>query len=284
MIETRRASTHSRLGLAPSSSCADTTRGHGGVRGDSRRGRPGHWHQLHVPALQARALLAGAAFGLAVFAALARVGGVTDSVRRGGQRGVLHPETGPDRGVSDRRNAALVEAVRDRAARAPACFTLLVPRPYWDPDTEEAALTLERALPLLDQAADDRVEGLVGDPDPFVAVQDALTREPFDEVIVSTLPAPVSPPGLADRRPLRRLTLAAVARSRARCAESGAALALRSPSSSDTRRPAHPGPSRGCRKSSTGVALVSDRGWSIPARGTAYVREHPNVPLRKGLD
>jgi hypothetical protein len=87
---------------------------------------------------------------------------------------------------------ALLEAVRDRAAGAPACFTLLVPRPYWDPDTEEAALTLELALPLLDQAADDRVEGLVGDPDPFVAVQDALAREPFDEVIVSTLPARVS--------------------------------------------------------------------------------------------
>jgi hypothetical protein len=57
---------------------------------------------------------------------------------------------------------------------------------------EEAALTLELALPLLEQAADDRVEGLVGDPDPFVAVQDALALEPFDEVIVSTLPARVS--------------------------------------------------------------------------------------------
>jgi hypothetical protein len=73
---------------------------------------------------------------------------------------------------------ALLEAVRDRAARAPVRFTLLVPRPYWDPDTEQAALTLELALPLLDQAADDRVEGLVGDPDPLVAIQDALAREP----------------------------------------------------------------------------------------------------------
>ena len=87
---------------------------------------------------------------------------------------------------------ALLEAVRDRAVRAPVSFTLLVPRPYWDPDTEEAALTLELALPLLDQAADDRVEGLVGDPDPLVAIQDALAREPFDEVIVSTLSTRVS--------------------------------------------------------------------------------------------
>ena len=87
---------------------------------------------------------------------------------------------------------ALLEAVRDRAARAPVRFTLLVPRPYWDPDTEQAALTLELALPLLDQAADDRVEALIGDPDPLVAIHDALAREPFDEVIVSTLPARVS--------------------------------------------------------------------------------------------
>jgi hypothetical protein len=87
---------------------------------------------------------------------------------------------------------ALLEAVRDRAARAPVRFTLLVPRPYWDPDTEQAALTLELALPLLDQAADDRVEGLIGDPDPLVAIQDALAHEPFDEVILSTLPARVS--------------------------------------------------------------------------------------------
>jgi hypothetical protein len=66
---------------------------------------------------------------------------------------------------------ALIEAVRQRAARGSVSFTLLVPRPYWDPDTEEAALTLELALPLLDEAVGDRVEGLVGDPDPFVAVR-----------------------------------------------------------------------------------------------------------------
>ena len=87
---------------------------------------------------------------------------------------------------------ALIEAVRKRAARGSVSFTLLVPRPYWDPDTEEAALTLELALPLLDEAVGDRVEGLVGDPDPFVAVQDVLARERFDEVVVSTLPARVS--------------------------------------------------------------------------------------------
>jgi hypothetical protein len=86
----------------------------------------------------------------------------------------------------------LLAAVRERAAQGPCEFTLLVPRPYWDADTEESALTLELALPLLDEAAGGRVHGLIGDTDPFVAVQGALTRTPFDEIIVSTLPTHVS--------------------------------------------------------------------------------------------
>jgi hypothetical protein len=86
----------------------------------------------------------------------------------------------------------LLAAVRERAAQGPCEFTLLVPRPYWDADTEESALTLELALPLLDEAAGGRVEGLVGDTDPFVAVQGAMRRTAFDEIIVSTLPTHVS--------------------------------------------------------------------------------------------
>ena len=86
----------------------------------------------------------------------------------------------------------LLAAVRERAAQGPCEFTLLVPRPYWDADTEESATTLELALPLLDEAAGSQVEGLIGDTDPFVAVQGALTRTPFDEIIVSTLPTHVS--------------------------------------------------------------------------------------------
>jgi hypothetical protein len=46
----------------------------------------------------------------------------------------------------------LLAQVRARARRSPCSFTLLVPRPYWDPQTEEAATTLELALPLLDEA------------------------------------------------------------------------------------------------------------------------------------
>ncbi len=87
---------------------------------------------------------------------------------------------------------ALIEAVRERAARGPCSFALLVPRPYWDPDTDEAALTLELAIPLLEEAVGGHVDGLVGDHDPLAAVRDALAAGPFDEAIVSTLPARVS--------------------------------------------------------------------------------------------
>jgi hypothetical protein len=86
----------------------------------------------------------------------------------------------------------LLDEVRARARRSACSFTLLVPRPYWDPDTDEAAATLELALPLLDEAAGGHVDGMVGDSDPFVAVQHAMEEVGFDEVIVSTLPARVS--------------------------------------------------------------------------------------------
>ena len=86
----------------------------------------------------------------------------------------------------------LLAAVAARAASGPCSFTLLVPRPYWDPDTEEAAITLELAIPLLDAAAGSHVQGIVGATDPYEAVGQALEREKYDEVIVSTLPARVS--------------------------------------------------------------------------------------------
>jgi hypothetical protein len=86
----------------------------------------------------------------------------------------------------------LLAEVRERAGRSACSFTLVVPRPYWDPDTEEALATLELAIPLLEQAAGGHVEAVVGDTDPFVAVRDAVERLGFDEIIVSTLPARVS--------------------------------------------------------------------------------------------
>jgi hypothetical protein len=96
---------------------------------------------------------------------------------------------------------ALLDAVRERAARGPCTFTLLVPNVAHglhrvvdaeDQAADEAQNVLELALPLLEDAAGGRVEGLIGDPEPLNAVQDAVNLRGFDEIIVSTLPARVS--------------------------------------------------------------------------------------------
>jgi len=86
----------------------------------------------------------------------------------------------------------LLTEVSRRASQGPCRFTLLVPRPFWDADTEESAITLELAIPLLEEAAGGRVEGLIGGDDPFAAVAAALEAGAYDEIIVSTLPARVS--------------------------------------------------------------------------------------------
>lgn len=96
---------------------------------------------------------------------------------------------------------ALLEAVRERAARGPCQFTLLVPNPIrgldrlTDPEDaarDDAQAVLELALPLLEEAAGSPVEGIVGDPDPLAAIQDAVNLRGFDEIIISTLPTRVS--------------------------------------------------------------------------------------------
>ena len=87
---------------------------------------------------------------------------------------------------------ALVDEVRRRASEGSCRFTLLVPRMYWDADTEESAITLELALPLLDEAAGSHVDGLIGANDPFAAVSGALEAGEYDEILISTLPARVS--------------------------------------------------------------------------------------------
>ena len=87
---------------------------------------------------------------------------------------------------------ALLHEIRHRAAQGPCRFTLLVPRTLFDADTEQAAVTLELAVPLLEEAANGHVEGLIGPDDPYEAVVAALDGHPYDEIIVSTLPQRVS--------------------------------------------------------------------------------------------
>jgi hypothetical protein len=96
---------------------------------------------------------------------------------------------------------ALLDAVRERAARGPCRFTLLVPHSsrglhrLVDPEDQgqsEAEATLDLAVPLLEDAAGGPVEGIVGDPEPLAAIQDAVNVHGYDEIIISTLPTRVS--------------------------------------------------------------------------------------------
>lgn len=91
----------------------------------------------------------------------------------------------------------LLDAVSRRAAAGPCTFTLLVPARSpclqrvtgpQDPATIEAEARLEAAIPLLSEAAGEAVLGVVGAPEPLVAVRDALSVLGFDEVLISMLP------------------------------------------------------------------------------------------------
>jgi hypothetical protein len=97
---------------------------------------------------------------------------------------------------------ALLEAVRERASRAPAEFHLLVPNPAEHAELTEAERhhkhtegehVLELALPLLEQASGRAAEGSVSTRhDPMDAIEETLQSGNFDEIIVSTLPRHVS--------------------------------------------------------------------------------------------
>jgi hypothetical protein len=95
----------------------------------------------------------------------------------------------------------LRDAVRARAARGPATFHLVVPaHPHGlhkvvdpqDGDAGEAERTLAEALPRLSEAAGSEVTGHVGDHEPLMAIEDALNRAPYDEILISTLPRRLS--------------------------------------------------------------------------------------------
>lgn len=96
----------------------------------------------------------------------------------------------------------LLDAVRERVAKGPATFTLLVPNPAHglhkvvdpeDLDTDEAKQTVELAIPLLEDAVGGKVESIIGTSEPLAAIQDAMNLHGgFDELIISTLPQTVS--------------------------------------------------------------------------------------------
>jgi hypothetical protein len=83
----------------------------------------------------------------------------------------------------------LLDAVHRRAQTGPCEFALLIPDVT---DRRAADWTLEAALRLLQRAAGGKVERLVGGPDPFESVQDAVRHGNFDEIMISTLPRRVS--------------------------------------------------------------------------------------------
>jgi hypothetical protein len=104
----------------------------------------------------------------------------------------------------------LIAALRQKADRSAAGFTLLVPAvPHglaWAADMKagwsEAAGRAERAAARIREEGLELDEVIVGDPDPFAAVGDALHVREFDEVVVSTLPRTISR-WLAVRLPAR---------------------------------------------------------------------------------
>jgi hypothetical protein len=79
----------------------------------------------------------------------------------------------------------LLDEIGRRAQARPCTFTLLIPDA---PNRKAADWTLDIAIPLLQREAGAKVEGLVGGPDPFEAVERAVREGDFDEIIVSTLP------------------------------------------------------------------------------------------------
>jgi hypothetical protein len=97
--------------------------------------------------------------------------------------------------------APLLDAVKARAQQSPVSFHLVVPqRPHgldrlMDPQDHgrsEAERALADALPQLSAAAGSEVTGEVGDPEPLMAIQDAVNLGGYDEIIISTLPRRLS--------------------------------------------------------------------------------------------
>lgn len=95
----------------------------------------------------------------------------------------------------------LLDAVEQRARSGPSAFHLVVPATpaglhrVVDPEVagrQEAGRQLSSALAMLEASTGRPVTGEVGDADPLAAIQDALGRDDFDEIVISTLPRRLS--------------------------------------------------------------------------------------------
>ncbi len=97
-------------------------------------------------------------------------------------------------------SSELIAALRQRAARSPVGFTLLVPAVprglSWAVDMKaggpEAELRARTGALHMRSCGLEIEAAMVGDPDPLAAVGDALISNRFDEVVVATLPHGVS--------------------------------------------------------------------------------------------
>jgi hypothetical protein len=78
----------------------------------------------------------------------------------------------------------LLDALRERAQQGPIHVTLLAPA-LWS-EREGARERVQAAVAAL-EGAGVRAEGMLGDADPIVAVQEAWNPGRYDEVVVSTL-------------------------------------------------------------------------------------------------
>ena len=77
----------------------------------------------------------------------------------------------------------LLEEVARRAKAQPTEFTLLIPDVR---DRRTADWTRETAVELVSRAARGPVDCLPGGPDPFAAIEAAISEGDFDEIIIST--------------------------------------------------------------------------------------------------
>ena len=101
---------------------------------------------------------------------------------------------------------------RLRRVRRPGPDPFLPPRPAdagaGETPDEAGRLADSRLRHLVDRFHDEGIdaEGVVGDPDPSMAVERLLERERFDEILLSTLrPGRSRGPGLRPRPPPRRI-------------------------------------------------------------------------------